>query len=112
MLFFHLFESFLFFISMPDLHHSHLALSEKMSCNVVLCRVMSQSNVIVLNGEKLFLQSQKAIPGGGSPMREKGVPNPGNLDDERYIAILIMRNLASLAGYEVMSRIWLKDKRN
>lgn len=45
-------------------------------------------------------------------MREKGVPNPGNLDDERYIAILIMRNLASLAGYEVTSRIWLKDKRN
>lgn len=72
MLFFHLFESFLFFISMPDLHHSHLALSEKMSCNVVLCRVMSQSNVIVLNGEKLFLQSQKALPGGGSPMRGGG----------------------------------------
>lgn len=33
---------------------------------------MSQSNVIVLNGEKLFLRSQKALPGGGSPMRGGG----------------------------------------
>lgn len=45
-------------------------------------------------------------------MRREIIERINSIDDERYIAILIMRNLASLAGYEVTSRIWLKDKRN